>query len=349
MLKLVAVDDEFLVIEGIKLLVGEINVECEVAGYANDGLTAWEIIQNNEPDVLITDIKMPGMNGLELIKKCREKYPKMLAIVISGYQEFAYAQKAIGLGVISYVDKPITLEKLEEALRIAEDMYYKNIRKNTYSPYLTHKLDELVRVQCGGKYEEMEAVYKSIKGQMHKERMKIEDYKRYMYNLITFVVGVYYDNARTNTSEKHFPSYRNLYILQSYDEVDQYADYIILNIINKLKLENQGVVHGTIKDLVQYIQEHYHEDISLNELAELVKMSPVYLSTLFKEELGISYVKYLTDIRLQKAKKLLADGYLVTEVSEMVGYHNYRYFCDLFKRSTGMTPNEYKGTIRKGR
>ncbi len=349
MLKIVAVDDEFLVVEGIKLLVGEINVECEILGYANDGLTAWEIIQHNEPDVLITDIKMPGMSGLELIKKCREKYPKMLAIVISGYQEFSYAQKAIGLGVISYVDKPITLEKLEEALRLAEDLYYKNIRKNTANPYLTHKLDELVRAQCGGKYEEMEAVYQSIKEQMHKERMKIEDYKRYMYNLVTFVVGVYYDNAKTNTAEKHFPSYRNLFILQSYDEVDQYADYIILNIINKLKLENQGVVHGTIKDLVQYIQEHYHEDISLNELAELVKMSPVYLSTLFKEELGISYVKYLTDIRLQKAKKLLADGYLVTEVSEKVGYHNYRYFCDLFKRNTGMTPNEYKGTIRKGR
>ncbi len=349
MLKIVAVDDEFLVIEGIKLLVGEINVECEIVGYANNGLAAWEMIQDNKPDVVITDIKMPGMNGLELIKKCREEYPKMLAIVISGYQEFAYAQKAIGLGVVSYVDKPITLEKLEGALRLAEDIYYKNIHKKTGNPYLTHKFDELVRAQCAGKYEEMEVVYNSIKKQMHRGHMDIEDYKRYMYNLVMLVVGVYYDNARTNVVEKHFPSYRNLFILQSQDEVDEYADYIILNIINKLNLENQGVVHGSIKDLVQYIQEHYHEDISLNKLAELVKMSPIYLSSLFKEELGISYVKYLTDLRLQKAKKFLAEGYLVIETSEMVGYHNYRYFCDLFKRHTGMTPNEYKGTIRKDR
>ncbi|MFV0528707.1 MAG: response regulator [Lachnospiraceae bacterium] len=349
MLKIVAVDDEFLVIEGLKLLVEALNVECEILGYANEGMTAWEIIQKNEPDVLITDIKMPGMSGLELIKKCREKYPKILTIVISGYQEFAYAQKAIGLGVVSYVDKPITLEKLEEALRRAEDIYYKSVRKSTENPYMMHLLDELVKAQCSRKHREMEKIYHDIKVQMSHEGMKIEDYKRFMYNLITFVVGVYYDNIKPNASDKHFPSYRNLFILQSYDEVDQYADYIILNIINKLKLEEQGVVHGTIKDLVQYIHEHYHEDISLNELAELAKMSPVYLSTLFKDELGISYVKYLTNIRLQSAKQLLADGFLVTEVSEKVGYHNYRYFCDLFKRHTGMTPNEYKGTIRKGR
>ncbi|MDO5574536.1 MAG: response regulator [bacterium] len=347
MLKIVVADDEFLVIEGMKLLIKDVNIESEIVGYANDGLTAWETIQNTEPNVLITDIKMPGLSGLDLIKKCRERYPKMLFIIISGYQDFSYAQKAIGLGVIDYIDKPITPDKLESALHTAEDIYYKNILKNTHNQYLTHKLDELVRAQSSGKYDEMEKLYKNIKEQIHQEHMKLEDYKRYMYMLVTFVAGVHYDNGKKDTAEKHFPSYRNLYILQTYEEVDQYADYIILNIINRQRMEESGVMHGTIKDLLQYIQEHYHEDISLNELAERVKMNPVYLSSLFKEETGISYVKYLTDLRLQKAKTLLTEGYLVTEVSEMVGYHNYRYFCDIFKKNTGMTPNEYKGTIRK--
>ena len=58
-------------------------------------------------------------------------------------------------------------------------------------------------------------------------------------------------------------------------------------------------------------------------------------------------MKYLTDLRIKKAKKLLQDGYKVNEVSEMVGYNNYRYFCDIFKKHEGMTPNEYKVNVWK--
>ena len=67
-----------------------------------------------------------------------------------------------------------------------------------------------------------------------------------------------------------------------------------------------------------------------------------YLSVLFKNEVGTSYVKYLTNMRITQAKKLLKDGHKVNEVSEMVGYSNYRYFSDIFKKHVGLTPNEYK-------
>lgn len=95
----------------------------------------------------------------------------------------------------------------------------------------------------------------------------------------------------------------------------------------------------------QYLDEHYNQDIGLSELADRVGMSTAYLSVLFKTEVGTSYVKYLTDLRIKKAKKLLQDGYKVHEVSELVGYNNYRYFCDIFKKHEGMTPNEYKGNV----
>ena len=56
----------------------------------------------------------------------------------------------------------------------------------------------------------------------------------------------------------------------------------------------------------------------------------------------MSFVKYLTGLRIQKAKEFLLEGYKVVEVSEMVGYNNYRYFCDIFKKHEGVTPNEFK-------
>lgn len=90
---------------------------------------------------------------------------------------------------------------------------------------------------------------------------------------------------------------------------------------------------STISDL-----EKYNEDIGLNELADRVKMNTAYLSVLFKSEVGMSYVKFLTKLRMDKAKGLLKKGYKVYEVSEMVGYNNYRYFTDIFKKYTGETP-----------
>ena len=79
----------------------------------------------------------------------------------------------------------------------------------------------------------------------------------------------------------------------------------------------------------------------------MVKMTPGYLSILFKDEVGVTYVKYLTNVRMDHARELLREGYKVSQVSEMVGYSNYRYFCDVFKREVGKTPTEYRGNIRK--
>ncbi len=347
MLKIIIADDEFLVLEGIKMLLTDIRVECEIVGYASDGETAWEMVCKKEPDVLITDIKMPRRNGLELIKSCRTRFPEMLFVIISGYQEFSYAQKAISMGVMNYIDKPITQDKLEQVLRAAEDIHYRNILKRADNVYLLQKYDGIVSALNRDAYEEMQQNYENIKQHLKKENVSLKEYKRYLYIFVTLVVGIYYEGTGHDIREKHFPSYHNLHILQSYEDVDDYIDCIIMRIIHKKQAQKQGVSHKTICSLLQYIQENYSQDISLNEIARKADLSPVYLSSLFKEECGVSYVKYLTDLRMQKAKEFLMEGYLVTEVSEMVGYHNYRYFCDLFKKKNGITPGEYKGNIRK--
>ena len=124
-----------------------------------------------------------------------------------------------------------------------------------------------------------------------------------------------------------------------------------MNIIRKMSEHLQGKKvgsnHRIIQKLLQFIDEKYADNIGLNELAMLVNMNPAYLSILFRNEVGVTYVKYLTDLRIKKAKELLDEGMKVTEVSEKVGYYNYRYFCEIFKKHQGITPNEYKGHVRK--
>ncbi len=347
MLRIVAADDEFLVTEGIRIMLKEINVENELADIAFDGDSAWAAVTKNQPDLLLTDIRMPGMDGLELIRRCREEYPDLLVIVISGYQDFVYAQKAIELGVIGYIDKPITPEKLEQSLRKAEDIVYRRKLDRAKDPHILKEFDSLFSALYEGSTEKMRASYEQVKGKMHEENLELDEYSRRMFVLITSIAGSYYELSKRALSDKHLPSYRNMTLFTTFSEVDQYADTIIESIIEKLKIENQGIVHDSIRNIVAYIDRHFREDVSLNRLAEMAQMNPVYLSTLFKQETGTSYVKYLTALRIEKAKQFLLDGYRVNEVCEMVGYPNYRYFCDLFKKHTGITPNEYKGTVRK--
>ncbi len=106
--------------------------------------------------------------------------------------------------------------------------------------------------------------------------------------------------------------------------------------------ERQVITQG-----LHYIQTNFMKDISLEMLAEYVDMNPSYFGTLFKKEMNISFSKYLVQLRMNEAKKLLKRSSLkVYEVSELVGYGNYRYFSRIFKKNEGCTPLEYRENKR---
>lgn len=101
----------------------------------------------------------------------------------------------------------------------------------------------------------------------------------------------------------------------------------------------------SIKQAIAYIDDHYSNDISLNEVADHVHLNPSYLSTLFKSELNVSFSDYLTKVRIQRAKQLLLTTDLnVTEVAEEVGYNTPKYFNKVFKEHVGQTPSMFRKT-----
>ena len=91
------------------------------------------------------------------------------------------------------------------------------------------------------------------------------------------------------------------------------------------------------------MQEHLAEEISLSVLSEEFHMNPQYISQLFKNEIGVGFLAYLTSIRMEKAKKLLLSTSLsIGEVAEQSGYGDYRVFTKVFKKSEGITPSQYR-------
>ncbi len=114
--KVFLVEDEIVTRQGIRDNVDWQGAGFEFCGDAPDGELALPAIQSNAPDLIITDIKMPFMDGLELCAIVRERWPWIKTLILSGHDEFEYAQQAVRLGVTEYLLKPVSREDIRVAL-----------------------------------------------------------------------------------------------------------------------------------------------------------------------------------------------------------------------------------------
>ena len=121
MIRLLIVDDERLEREGVKYLLSQENKEWRIYEAAN-GKDALQILREEKIDLLLTDIKMPHMDGLELTSKAKELYPELPVVIFSGYSDFAFAQEAMRYGVTEYVLKPVDPEEFHKIIQKTESM-----------------------------------------------------------------------------------------------------------------------------------------------------------------------------------------------------------------------------------
>lgn len=153
MLKVVIADDEPRVGRLVRCLIHWDELGMEFSGQCYDGQSAWELIEQIQPDVVITDIRMPVLTGLELVQRTSEKYPQIRFVVISGYRYFEYAQKALKYGVVDYLLKPIDEEELNSILKKISQ---------------THTEQEQTRVRT----EQMEQSYHSSRKLLERELLR---------------------------------------------------------------------------------------------------------------------------------------------------------------------------------
>lgn len=345
--RLVVIDDEYIVVEGIKAIIQREKLNCEVVGFAYDGIEALEVIRRERPDIVITDIRIPGLDGLSLIEEAKEFLPDTSFIVISGYTEFEYARRALTLGVKSYIDKPVTIEKVSEVISMIDTENERKEEKEKerdaarqYRAALEGGTELMICSLLDEKAGDFENAVEENLRLIGSYARDLDVYKKEAYRMICVAVEVFVDqrsDRRIHVSYSEF---------EKFEDEGQIAGYIrelVKQMTEAMESRRTGSSHRIISRLLEYIDSHYNEDFGLNELAEQVNLNPAYLSILFKSEAGMSFVKYLTGMRIEKAKGYLLDGHKVAEVSEMVGYNNYRYFCDIFKKHVGVTPSEFKG------
>ena len=118
MYSVILVDDERLIVRGLSSVVPWEELGCRVAGTAYDGASGLELIRRLKPDIVLTDIRMPNMDGLAMLAALRSEYPRMQMSVLTAYRDFEYARQALNLGVCRYLLKPSDMDEVIEAVRL---------------------------------------------------------------------------------------------------------------------------------------------------------------------------------------------------------------------------------------
>ncbi|MGG1513901.1 response regulator [Paenibacillus oryzisoli] len=333
MYHILVAEDEPWIRGSIVEMLNRLGEEQFTVSEATNGEEAWALVQEQWPTVLITDIMMPQMDGLSLIKKIQEHGIPMTYIIISGYDNFQYAQKAIDYGVSQYLLKPVDMDQLKEALRRSEqDML--NLREiNQYMSRFQQLVNSYAEIAPQTTARKMSDLIDSVLNLRYlNPAAKVNLLRLFEWKLTSFVKEL--------SPEVVVPSLQE-------DAVDteilRYFNQLTLMFMMNASQQNAVTTNQLSKKVCEYIHAHYKKDISLTEMARFANMSISHFSSWFKRSTGRTLVQYIQEVRVDKAKELLLETQLKNyEIAEQVGFATQPYFIRVFKNAVGVSPNEFR-------
>lgn len=363
MMRVLVVDDSPIIRTSLTKSIGQFSDTVVVSGVAENGVKALEWLERHFADVCVTDIRMPVMDGLTLVKRINERYPWMASIIISSYDEFEFAKQSILLQALDYIMKPIDDALLYETLQKAEERLA-NTRTHAAAQILLRKLPhnrkwmeawkEHIRTYRLETFpllivDTLDLLEEWVDGRF--------EWLNALSNLwLQFVIEELDTNGKLTI---HLDEGKDLGLGERTLPVDQIRFYFRLCAVRRLEegahrlmdIVQGGKDYSNVRlmdEIKRYIQEHCQEEINLQDLADHVALNKSYMSTLFKQETNSTLWNYIVSERMNRARHLLLNTNLkVYEIADQVGYEDLSYFSRLFRKHFGMTPLDYKKRLER--
>lgn len=351
MLKILLVDDERFAIEGLISMLDWERFQGELVGSVSSAEEALDVLKTVHPDVIISDIKMGKMSGIDLSRAVHENYPHIQFILLTAHGEFEYARQAIQYGVIDYILKPITLDKLEQLNQLLfRKMEQLQLRQKSYLTIWDNSLKkQLLSALKSGNRTMLDDFFQS---RLFSELMNGNDCDLVGTQLLNYLYSYLTD---LNLDEQAVAYSRNETIKNFLSIVgcQEKANYIITkyyDLLSTVSSQKSDHTDAVASYALRYIESHYTDpEFNLSALSYAMHVSLSHLSTVFKHATGTNLSTYVTELRMEKACSLLSDiRYSISEISVLSGYNDAKYFAKLFKKKTGNTPSEYRNIILQG-
>ena len=327
-----------------------------IADEACDGKEALQKLKSSHFDLIITDIKMPGMDGIEFLQELKSMKWQACVIFLSTHSDFEYAKQGIRLGVFDYMTKPLNDDLLSEALERAKTYLDEEYLKRTKIEAEKKQLAESAKLYYPKKREKtLAACLLSGSPQITEEIESTFVEITEMFENDLYKIGILLNTMLVNLSEEIYAAFPWLQKLEgntfTFDMTDAHSiaemkQKFLVYINSSLEMIKKYELHhadSVIRRICAYVIDHVEQDIKLEMIANEVHISKDYIGKLFKQKTGCNFNDFVTKVKMEHAKYLIRTGEFKNyEVSEKLGYSKPDYFSRLFKKYTGYTPTEFK-------
>ncbi len=347
---------DVLIVDDFKVFITQIkrlnfwskNPKFNLKFTATDSLEALRILRTTNVDVLITDIKMPKLNGLELLTYVSKENLCPYTILLSEYAEFEYARKGIILGAFDYIIKPITEDSLDSVmLRVQKALDEQQSSKEAILSESVETKFVNILAQCIISAEEGFETQTDSLIQMCAEVSN----NNFVYNGVIL----------SEVSEKIYDQVYSIYpwiknIISSLEKVKSkilQADNIhtsesilsgfLREMYVSVKVYHPSQMNKITTNIVDYILNNISNKLTLTEVSEACYINKSHMSHIFKQHMGVSFVDYIITYKMQALKVMISETDIkLLEMAEKLGYDDYKYMGRIFKNIYGITPSDYK-------
>ncbi len=345
-MKVLIVDDEILVRKGIVMSIDWKEIGFSGIFECSNGEEAIKIVESEVPDLILTDIKMPKVDGLELIEIVSKRFPNIVIIVLSCINDSDYVRRALKYNkAIDYIPKlSMSRDEIIEVVERAKNFITEANISDSRRIFVNNELIE--DIQKAIEDEQIDVVVGILKKCFENVDKSISCFNLKGWSDLLFVFTNYYKNLGGNIDEikigdftyyDYFYSSRNVEILEK-----RFVDFVEIYFKYLAEFECKGI-NEELRKAVNYIRTNFKQDIKLSEVANEVGLNETYFSRIFKKQFEVNYSDYLNNLKLNKSKELLVNTNLsIYEISVEVGYNSESYFSRIFKLKYNITPNEYR-------
>lgn len=347
MYRIIIVEDEVIARKGLSCCVDWEGMGFEVAGVFEDGLDAYEWLRTNTCDVILTDIMMEQMSGLELARNVSAEKPGIKIVILNGYKEFDYAKEALAYGCKEYLVKPIDEEMLARVLcKLKEELDKENGAQENDEGLISGYRQFVMDIEARKKEEIEERLYGYMKRIAY---LPVDELRAILTKFCSRIARDYKERKRDpwDITEGKF----NILLLREQEDYQALCRCVLdmlLALVDGLEKQEKAQQEYAVERIKNYIQNHISEECNTFELAQKYNMSTSYLCRMFKKKTGETLSDYILRMRMEKASELLKEGkYSISEVGTMVGYNYLGYFSTVFKKYVGYSPTEYRDMYAK--
>ncbi len=333
---------------------------------ARNGKEALTAIQKKHVDILLSDIQMPFLNGIELATETKKDFPDIEILFFSGHDDFTYVQNALSLKAVNYILKPVNPAEFHKALTdIIKRLDSRIIEFSKSEQYIESSFHErctdlagtdsadssgsseedtllLQNINLAIKLKQPEQLTSLVHELLNKYASATKISHIYIRYTCTSLLKVLMSSCVTLGESEFEESAKKIYSFQHFYDISHLLETYLDKAVSLMN-QNPEETNYAVSLVKQYINQHYREDLSLDALAELVYLSPNYLSNIFTKTAGESINKYIRQIRIQRAQELLLHTNMkIADISIQVGYPNPSYFCKIFQNQFGTTPERFR-------